>query len=79
MKSVTTLVEDQKQSWKPSRKSCLHSKFVVYISSIVFIHTVCVSCVLPLLTCCLKYKTLFPSGMRAEALGIFFWQMVISN
>ena len=27
----------------------------------------------------LKSKTHGPSGLRAEALGIFFWQMVISN
>ena len=77
MNSVITLIEDQNPE---GNKAGSHQEnHLGYILSIVFIHVVCVSCVLTLLHCCLKYKTIFPSGMRAEALGIFFWQMVISN
>ena len=58
---------------------CDKIKFVRNIIEIYEL-TVCYqTCVLPLLNICLQYKTLGPSGLSAEALGHFFWQMVISN
>ena len=38
-----------------------------------------ISSVLTLLSVVVQYKFIGPFGLRAEALGIFFWQMVISN
>ena len=53
---------------------------IKFVRNIIEIYELTVwTCVLPLLNICLQYKTLGPSGLRAEALGIFFWQMVISN
>ena len=76
MNSVTTLVEDQnpegnKAGSHQENHACIVNKMNIncqlfYVCPII--------CALPV-----QYKFHSPSGLRAEALGIFFWQMVISN
>ena len=67
--TIGSTLSRRKPSWIQSRRSCLQTKFVRYI----------ILCVLPILNFGCQIQINSPSGLRAEALAIFFWQMVISN